>query len=197
MARGPRYHVLFRRRRTGKTDFYKRRRLIISKQIRFIVRSSLKHVKIQIAKAELIGDKILSSTSSAELVKDFNWRGGTGNLPTAYLTGLLAGKKAMKNDIEKGVLDLGIASPIRGNRLFAALKGLVDAGLEIPHSDVIYPSEDRIRGENIANYAKYLTELESPEPAQQFSLYKKRGLNPQKLPKHFDEIKEAILQKYK
>lgn len=196
MARGPRYHVLFRRRRSGKTDFYKRKRLILSNQYRIIVRSSLKHIKIQFAKAELIGDKILTSASSSELVKNFNWRGATGNIPTAYLTGLLAGKKALKNNIENGVLDIGIASPIRGNRLFAALKGLIDAGLDIPHSDLIYPPEDRLRGENIAKYSKHLKELETTEVPQQFSLYKKRGLEPQKLPKHFDEIKDMILKKF-
>ncbi len=197
MARGPRYHVLFRRRRTGKTDFHKRKRLILSRELRIIIRSSLKHIILQVAKAELIGDKILSSTSSVELVKNYNWRGATGNLPAAYLTGLLAGKKALKSNIKKGVLDLGIATPVRGNRLFAALKGLVDAGLEIPHSEKIYPPEDRIRGENIAKYAKYLSELESPVPAQQFNLYKKQGLDPEKLPKHFEEVKGSILQKFK
>ena len=197
MARGPRYHVLFRRRRNGRTNFYYRKRLILSNKLRVIIRSSLKHIRIQIAKAELIGDKILNSTSSFELIKNYNWRGATGNLPTAYLTGLLAGKKALKNNLKQAVLDLGIASPIRGNRLFAALKGLVDAGLEIPHNEKIYPPEDRIRGENIGNYAKYLTDLETPEPAQQFSLYKKRGLDPKKFPAHFDEVKELILQKFK
>ena len=197
MARGPRYHVLFRRRRNGKTNFYYRKRLILSNKLRFVVRSSLKHIIIQIAQAELIGDKILSLTSSAELVKNFNWRGGTGNLPTAYLTGFLAGKKALQNNLKNGVLDLGVTSPIRGNRLFTALKGLIDAGIEMPHNKKIYPSEDRIRGENIANYAKYLAELEPKIPPQQFNLYKKRGLNPQKLPAHFDEVKEAILQKFK
>ncbi|MHA1265203.1 MAG: 50S ribosomal protein L18 [Candidatus Helarchaeota archaeon] len=197
MARGPRYHVLFRRRRTGKTNFYYRKRLILSKQLRMVVRASLKHLKIQIAKAELIGDKILSTTSTQELVKEFKWRGSTGNLPAAYLTGLLAGKKALQKGIQNGVLDLGIATPITGSRLFAALKGLVDAGLNIPHNEKIYPLEERIRGENIAKYARYLAEQENPIPAQQFNLYKKRGLDPQKLPTHFEEIKQAILNKYK
>ena len=197
MARGPRYHVLFRRRRNGKTNFYYRKRLILSNQLRAVVRSSIKHILIQITRAELIGDKILSSTHSSELAKEFKWLGGTGNLSSAYLTGLLAGKKALQKDVDQCVLDLGVASPIRGSRLYAALKGLVDAGIEIPHNEKIYPSEDRVRGEHIANYAKLHADLESPEPSQQFNLYKKRGLDPQKLPTHFDEVKKAILQKYK
>ncbi|HUY01321.1 MAG TPA: 50S ribosomal protein L18 [Candidatus Deferrimicrobium sp.] len=197
MARGPRYRILFRRRRSGKTNFYYRKRLIVSNKLRTVVRSSLKHIIVQIVKAELVGDKILSSTHSSELVKNFDWKGATGNVPAAYLTGFLAGKKALQNEINQCVLDLGIATPIRGNRLFAALKGLIDAGIEIPHNEKIYPSEERIRGDHIANYAKIRSELEAPEPAHQFNLYKKRGLNPQELVTHFENVKEAITRKYK
>ncbi|MFX1295077.1 MAG: 50S ribosomal protein L18 [Promethearchaeota archaeon] len=197
MARGPRYHVSFRRRRSGRTNYYYRKRLILSNQLRFIIRSSLKHIIIQIAQAELIGDKILSSTHSSELNKNFKWLGGTGNLPTAYLTGLLAGKKAFQKNYEKGVLDIGVSNSIRGNRLYAALKGLIDAGIEIPHNKKMYPPDQRIYGEHIANYANFLDKLESPKSPQQFTLYKKRGINPKKLPTHFNEVKKSILDKYK
>ncbi len=139
MARGPRYHVLFRRRRTGKTNFYYRKRLILSNRLRFVVRTSLKHIMVQTIKAELIGDKILCSANSKELIKSFNWKGGSGNLPTAYLVGFLAGKKAIKNDCSDGVLDIGIKGAIRGNRLFAALKGIIDAGVEIPIMKKFFP----------------------------------------------------------
>ena len=57
MARGPRYRVLFRRRRSGRTNFHYRKSLILSNQSRFTVRPSLKHVKVQVISAELIGDK--------------------------------------------------------------------------------------------------------------------------------------------
>jgi len=33
--------------------------------------------------------------------------------------------------------------------VFAALKGMVDAGLEIPHGDSVLPEEDRINGAHI------------------------------------------------
>jgi large subunit ribosomal protein L18 len=33
--------------------------------------------------------------------------------------------------------------------VFAALKGMVDAGLEIPHGDQVLPDEDRINGAHI------------------------------------------------
>ena len=197
MARGPRYHVLFRRRRNGKTNFYYRKRLIFSNELRIVVRPSLKHLTIQIAKAELIGDKILNSTHSSELVKNFNWQGGTGNLPAAYLTGYLAGKKALKNNLETGVLDIGVSKAVYGNRVFAALKGLVDAGMEIPHDEKIYPPEERINGAHIANYAQLLADSDVTHSKFQFGLYKKKGFNPQDFPTHFEEIKSAIDEQYK
>ena len=36
-------------------------------------------------------------------------------------------------------LDLGLASATVGNRVFAAVKGAVDGGLNVPHSDKIFP----------------------------------------------------------
>jgi len=196
MANGPRFHVLFRRRRSGKTNFYYRKKLIFSNQLRVIVRSSLKNMTIQVAEAQIIGDKILSATRTSELVKDFNWQGNTGNIPASYLTGYLAGKKALKAEVEGGVLDLGIAKASYGNRLFAALKGLVDAGMDIPHNEKIYPTEERIRGEHIAKYADVLSEGVTHSQFQ-FSLYKKKGFKPQDLPTHFDAVKNAITKKYK
>ncbi len=196
MARGPRYHVLFRRRRNGRTNYYKRRRLIVSNRLRICVRTSNKHIRIQMIKAELIGDKILSSTYSSELTRNFKWRGGSRNLSAAYLTGFLAGKKALQNDISEGVLDIGVSKAVHGNRLFAVLKGLVDAGLEISHDESVFPPEERIRGEHVANYANYLEEQGTRKPPQQFNLYKKRGLKPQELPAHFEEVKAVIIQKF-
>jgi large subunit ribosomal protein L5e len=38
-------------------------------------------------------------------------------------------------------LDLGLARATKGNRVFAAMKGAIDGGINIPHSDSIFPSE--------------------------------------------------------
>ena len=37
-------------------------------------------------------------------------------------------------------LDLGLARATKGNRVFAAMKGAIDGGINIPHSDSIFPS---------------------------------------------------------
>jgi len=47
------------------------------------------------------------------------------------------------------VLDIGLAAISNGNRVFAALKGMVDAGLEIPHGESVLPVESRLNGEHI------------------------------------------------
>jgi len=69
--------------------------------------------------------------------------------------------------------------------VFAALKGVVDAGMRIPHSEEILPDESRIRGEHIAAYYEQNPEM--------FSEYEKRGFKPSDLPKHFEEVKSKIM----
>ncbi|MEM1798420.1 MAG: hypothetical protein QXX87_04275, partial [Candidatus Jordarchaeales archaeon] len=60
----------------------------------------------------------------------------------------------------------------------------------------IFPSKERIRGEHIAEYARKLLE-ENPELyAKQFSAQIKRGVRPENLPEHFDEVKEAIVKEF-
>ena len=63
--------------------------------------------------------------------------------PRAYLTGYLAGKRAAKNGIEDAVLDIGLRGPAKGSAVFAALKGMIDAGIEIPHGEEVLPSQGK------------------------------------------------------
>jgi len=192
MAKGPDYSVSFRRRREGKTNYRKRRALIASGLPRLVVRPTNENIIVQIIEARPEGDYVLASASSMELRKKFNWKGNCGNLPTAYLTGLLAGFKALKKGIKKAILDIGLKRPTKGAKVFAAMKGALDAGLEIPHEEKILPEESRIRGEHIVAYAKKLSS--SPEIYNRyFSSYIKKGLDPQNLPIHFEEVKEKIL----
>lgn len=90
MATGPRYKVPFRRRREGKTDYHVRYKLILSKKPRVVVRKSNANMTIQLVMAEQKGDKTLLTVNSKAL-KDFGYTLSTGNLPAAYLTGLLFG----------------------------------------------------------------------------------------------------------
>ncbi|RLE49579.1 MAG: 50S ribosomal protein L18 [Candidatus Methanomethylicota archaeon] len=193
MARGPMYKVPFRRRREGKTDYRLRRKLILSGLPRLVVRGSLKHFIVQVAKAEIEGDKVLASAHTKQLVRDFGWKGACGNVPAAYLVGLLAGLRAVSKGIKKAVLDIGLATPTKGSRVFAALKGALDAGMEIPHGEEMLPDEDRILGRHIADYAHKLMEYNIEEYNRRFSRYLSNNLPPEKLPEHVEEVKNKIL----
>jgi len=191
MATGPRYRVPFRRRREGKTNYRSRRALVLSKVPRLVVRLTLKHAIVQIIEAEAIGDKVIVSAHSRELTKTYGWLSNGGNVPAAYLTGLLCGFKAMSNGVEKAFLDVGLHIPSKGTRIFAALKGVVDAGVEVPHGEDILPDESRISGKHIADYGRHL----SSDPAvykQKFSKSLSRGLRPEELSEHFSAVKDKI-----
>lgn len=149
MATGPRYKVPFRRRRENRTDYYIRRRLLTSGGPRAVVRRSSKNIGIQFAVFGMEGDSILATASSRELGA-LGWKHACSNIPAAYLTGYLAGIKAVKAGIEYAVLDLGMQTPAKGAVLFAAVAGMADAGLEVPHGDGVIPSDERLNGSHIA-----------------------------------------------
>ena len=148
MATGPRYRVPFRRRREESTNYYTRRKLLTGHETRAVLRRSNRNVSIQFVEFSMEGDKILASASTREL-SVMGWEYTCSTIPAAYLVGYLAGKKAIAAGIERAVLDIGMQNPKVGGVLFAALAGMCDAGLEIPHGEGILPSEDRLMGKHI------------------------------------------------
>jgi large subunit ribosomal protein L18 len=159
MARGKTYIVAHRRRRQGKTDYRKRLSLLKSKKLRLVIRRSNKSILCQIVEYGHGGDKTLVQSSTPEL-RSLGWTGPTGNLPAAYLTGMLCAKRALEAKYKEAVLDMGLYRATKGSRIFAALKGAVDGGLEVPHSKEAFHSEDRINGKHIPNGDKVLKEFE-------------------------------------
>jgi large subunit ribosomal protein L18 len=148
MAKGRTSIVPHRRRREGKTDYRKRLALVKSKKLRLVVRKTNQAVICQIVQYEHAGDKTLVHANSFEL-KALGWSGPTGNIPAAYLTGMLCAKKALEKKFTEAILDIGLCHATRGNRIFAVLKGAVDGGLQIPHSEEAFPPADRIAGKHI------------------------------------------------
>jgi large subunit ribosomal protein L18 len=195
MATGPTYRVPFRRRREGKTNYRSRRALVLSKTPRLIVRLTLKNTILQIAEAEAVGDKIVVSAHSRELAKKYGWLGSGGNVPSAYLTGLLCGYKAMAKGIETVFLDIGLHIPTKGSRIFAALKGVLDAGVEVPHSEDILPDESRISGQHIAEYGSQLSS-DGGVYQRYFSKYLSKKLRPEKMSEHFSAVKDKITSSF-
>ena len=56
MAQGPTYRVKFRRRREGKTNYYRRRSLLQSRRPRLVVRKTNTNTLVQIINANVVGD---------------------------------------------------------------------------------------------------------------------------------------------
>ena len=165
MKHGPRYRVPFRRRKVSKTDYRKRKRLLKSGLPRAIVRRSNLYVRVQFATFDMGGDLIVASAISKEL-DSLGWKHSKKNAPAAYLTGYLAGKRASKAGVDKAVLDIGLYNPTKDSRVFATLRGIVDAGVSVPHSEDILPDDDRIRGKNIdekmgSDFDKVLKKMEA------------------------------------
>lgn len=196
MATGPRYRIAFRRRREGKTNYRRRRALVLSDLPRFVVRCTLRRVITQMIRPEIVGDKVLVSADSSELAERLGWLGSCSNLPAAYLTGLLCGYKALTSGVKEAVLDIGLQSPTKGARIFAALKGVLDAGVLVSHDDGILPSDDRVQGQHIVGYAKQLAS--NPDVYQtRFSGHLSKGLPPEQLTEHFFSVKEKIISSFK
>ena len=102
----------------------------------------------------------------------------------------------MKNGYKNAILDIGIFRPVKKTRLFAALKGVIDAGLEIPHSEDIFPDDEHIQGQHISNYAKLIESNDIEKYNKQFSKYLKNKVNPKKISQLFTSTKEKIAKKY-
>ena len=180
----------FRRKREGKTHYKMRLKILISNKFRLVVRKSLNSTKASIVQYNAKGDKVLFTIDSKTLGK-LGWKGNTGNLPSAYLTGVIAGKKAIKEGVNEAILDIGLNNSTKGSRLYAALAGAIDAGMKIPLNTEVLPSKERISGEHISKYAQSIKNDKS-KYEKQFHDYIKKELNPEDIVKHFNEIKGKI-----
>lgn len=191
---GPHRTVPYKRKREAKTDYRHRRKLLRSGKPRLVVRVSLRHVRAQVITSEIDGDRTLASAFSKEL-SEWDWKGYTANTPAAYLVGFVCGHRAKEVGVEECVLDMDKYVPSSQAKVFAVLKGALDAGLYIPHDEEVLPTEERFTGEHISNYAQELMSDEE-EYQSQFSDYLDRDLAPEDLPEHFKRVKRAIKTQY-
>lgn len=143
-AKSPVYKVPLRRRREGRTNYKKRLGLIKSGKTRMVVRRSNRYVTVQFINFDPAGDKTLLSVSGQKMNKLFNWP-AKRNTWTAYLTGLYAGKEALGKGVKEFILDTGMYTTSKGNIVFAAMKGAVDAGLSAGLS------EEKVASEKMGN----------------------------------------------
>jgi len=203
-----------------------------SPKYRLIVRFTNKDIIAQIASSKIEGDLVLASAYGHELVHfGFPVKNVT-NYSAAYATGLLLARRVLTklnladkykgNDkvdgtdyhvaaLEDGpnpfraLLDVGLRRTTTGSKLFAALKGAADGGLEVPHSDrrfVGYDDEAKkpdpetlrkhIFGGHVADYMKLLQEEDRAKYDKQFSAYIKAGVNPDDLQELWTKVHKNI-----
>lgn len=151
----------FNRRIRGLTDYALRLRLLKSNLPRAVIRKSNKNMLVQFTEYVDKGDIIITSAKANELIK-LGYTLNTGNLVAAYLTGYLAGKRAIKKGLKSEcIVDLGLQKALYGNRLFAAVKGIKDSGVKVKVGDAVFPSEERLNGShlNVKDASKVLDKV--------------------------------------
>nr|XP_027205434.1 60S ribosomal protein L5-like [Dermatophagoides pteronyssinus] len=205
-----RYQVKKRRRREGKTDYQQRTRLVKqdldkyqAKKYRFVVRFTNNRVLCQVAYSTIMGDVMMCSADSTELV-------GFGMPGKVRADGELY--SVDDEDLERrpftAVLDVGLVRTTTGARVFGALKGALDGGLSIPHSEKRFPGyskdesgegsydsaahRDRIFGKHVANYMQLLEQEDSEKYAKLFSRYIAAGINAANLEEKYRALHDAI-----
>jgi len=140
------YSKILRRLREEKTNYRKRSTMLMGKRDFITVNISNENTQVQILTPGMTGDKVVSSAHSRYLLEK-GWKGSRKSVPAAYLTGYLAGKKALVKGAKDAILYTGTKRYTQ--RMAAALKGLIDAGLEIPANEETFPAEERLNGEHL------------------------------------------------
>jgi len=198
---------------------------------RLIVRFTNKDIVCQIAYARVYGDVIVESAYAHELPK-YGVKVGLSNYAAAYCTGLLVARRILHkfslNEIYTGVteadgedfavedvdgqpgafrcyLDIGLARTSTGAKIFGALKGAVDGGLDIPHSNKRFPGYDaeakeynaevhknHIMGKHVADYMSSLLDEDEEAFKRQFGKFIKEGVTSDSMEKMYRDAHAAI-----
>merc|ERR1711943_2109 len=197
---------------------------------RFVVRFTNQRVICQIVYATIAGDVTVCQADSLELER-YGLKAGFTNYPATYATGLLCARRMLtkynlaetyegKTDdlgedyhVEaegdarpfKCFLDTGLVRTSTGARVFAAMKGASDGGLDIPHNEkrfAGYDLQDKshdpdtleryIKGGVVAEYAEEMQEEEPEKYQDHFKNYHDQEFDPTELEDKMEEVFEAI-----
>lgn len=198
---------------------------------RMIVRFTNKDIICQIAYARVVGDVVICSAYAHELPR-YGIKVGLTNYAAAYCTGLLLARRLLaKYNLDKiyegntevdgdmycvededdqpgafrAFLDIGLARTTTGARIFGAMKGAADGGLDIPHSEKRFPGfddgkldagvhRDHIFGQHVANYMRQLEEANDDGASykRQFGQYIKLGIGADDIEGMYEKAHAAI-----
>jgi large subunit ribosomal protein L5e len=102
-------------------------------------------------------------------------------------------------------LDVGVKTTSTGCRIFGALKGAADGGLDIPHSEKRFPGYDRdskeydadmhrerIFGGHVGEYMEYLEEEDNTKYQAQFAAYLEEDIEADGLEELYESVHEKI-----
>jgi len=146
--------VAKRRRRECKTDYAKRIKLLKSGAPRVVFRKTNRYLLVQYVTSKEAQDKVEFGINSKHLMK-YGWpkeaRGSLKSIPAAYLTGFLMGKKIIDKKLKTPVIDFGMLRVLHKSKVYAFLKGLIDAGVKIDCKEEAFPKEERIKGQDLKN----------------------------------------------
>jgi len=206
-----------------------------SPKYRLVVRKTNKDIICQIAYATVKCDRILSAAYSHELAR-YGVKIGLTNYSAAYATGLLLARRVLTklgmNDKYEGqtkkdaigkyftvqeiegerrpffvILDVGLNRTTTGAKIFAAMKGAADGGINIPHSKKMkqFPGYNKESGKfdsrvlrkynfagHVADYMKKLREKDEESYRKQFADYIKAGVEPEHLENMWAKAHELI-----
>ena len=140
------YSKILRRLREEKTNYRKRGTMLTGKRDFITVNITNQNTQVQILTPGMTGDKVVASAHSRYLLEK-GWKGSRKSVPAAYLTGYLAGKKALGKGAKDAIMYTGTRRYTQ--RMAAALKGIIDAGVEVPADEKTFPAEERINGEHL------------------------------------------------
>ncbi len=207
-----RFQTRLRRRREGKTDYQHRYNMVRQDankhgmtKLRFVVRITNSRVLCSLVQAHVNGDRTVAHADSTELAQH-GVAFGLTNYTAAYATGLLLAQRYLRTaDAPRCFLDIGLSRSTKGSRVFSAMKGAVDGGLEIPHNMKKFPGysaekdefdsgvfRDRILGKALSAYMKEMMENSPDEYKRTFSGYVKKGINPGDLGGIYEAAFESI-----
>lgn len=198
---------------------------------RLIVRFTNRDVVCQIAYSRLEGDVVVTSAYSHELPR-YGVKTGLTNYAAAYCTGLLLARRHLKKlkmdgtykgleeatgedyNVEKQegnpapfkcVLDVGLQRTTTGAKIFAAMKGVVDGGIDVPHSETRFYGYDgeakqynaeahrgRILGQHVGEYMKSLKEEDEDAYKRQFGKCIAAGVGPDTMEAMYKAAHSAI-----
>lgn len=105
----------------------------------------------------------------------------------------------------RALLDVGCRATTTGCRIFGALKGAADGGLDIPHSEKRFPGYDRdakdydvdmhrerIFGGHVGEYMEYLEEEDNTKFQEQFASYIANDIEADGLEDLYESVHESI-----